>query len=299
MAGKVAVLMAALVSAVAATGSAAATATRATPLDPAKLTLQASDFPGSHSSGSRLASPAPLVGAYSRTIKLAKPYGASRFAVIVSLSFVTQDVSSGTLFYHLLGRQFSQKSGRAALVKQFLTGAGLKVKPSAVTMTRPRGLGIHDSSMEIGFVVKAGKTKVNLAVTLVRVDRVIDATIAAGIGHAVALRDDIALTKLAAGHIAAALVPEAAAPPTISGTAAQGQTLTATNGTWSNSPTAFALQWQRCDASGANCTAIPGATASTYAVSSADAGTTLRVTVKATNRFGSASATSAQTAAVT
>jgi hypothetical protein len=298
MAGNVAVFAAALAAVVAMSGVAAA-ATRDAALDPGKLTLQAADFPGSHSSGSKLSGQGPLVAGYERTIKLAKPYGASHLVAIVSFSFVARDVQSGTLLYHVLGREFSQKQGRLALVKQFLTGAGLKVKPSAVTMVKPRGLGVKDSSMAIGFVVKALKTKLNLAVTLVRLDRVIDVTVATGIGHAAAPGDELALTKLAAGHIAAALVPISATPPTITGTAAQGQTLTATNGTWSNTPTAYAVQWQRCDTAGANCADIAAATSSTYAVTSADAGTTLRATVTASNRFGSASATSAQTAAVT
>ena len=43
-----------------------------------------------------------------------------------------------------------------------------------------------------------------------------------------------------------------------------GQVLTAANGTWSNSPTGFVYQWQRCDAGGANCAAIGGATDPTY-----------------------------------
>src|SRR5213079_2241142 len=48
----------------------------------------------------------------------------------------------------------------------------------------------------------------------------------------------------------------------------------------------------------ASCSAIGGATASTDSLTSADAGSTLRVTVTATNRNGSAVATSAQTAVV-
>ena len=45
------------------------------------------------------------------------------------------------------------------------------------------------------------------------------------------------------------------APPTITGSAQQGQTLTEVHGSWTNSPTAFAYQWQQCDSSGANCVA--------------------------------------------
>jgi len=88
--------------------------------------------------------------------------------------------------------------------------------------------------------------------------------------------------------------------PTITGTASAGSTLTASTGTWTGSPApTFAYQWERCDGAGANCSDIGGATASTYLVAAADAGSTIRVRVTATNAAGSAAATSAQTAAVT
>jgi hypothetical protein len=87
-------------------------------------------------------------------------------------------------------------------------------------------------------------------------------------------------------------------PPAITGTAAQGQTLTASTGLWVGKPTAYAYQWQRCDAGGGNCVSIDGAVSSTYLVGSADAGMTLRVAVTATNGSGSTTVVSPQTAAV-
>jgi subtilisin family serine protease len=93
--------------------------------------------------------------------------------------------------------------------------------------------------------------------------------------------------------------PALAQPPAISGTAMDAQTLSAGTGTWSENPTAFAYQWQRCDATGANCSAISLATGQTYTEVSADVGSTLRVAVTATNSAGSSPpATSAQTAVV-
>jgi subtilisin family serine protease len=93
--------------------------------------------------------------------------------------------------------------------------------------------------------------------------------------------------------------PASSTPPTITGSAKQGQTLTATPGTWTNEPTDYAYQWQRCDTAGANCLPIAAASASTYVVGSADVGSTLRVAVTASNAGGSsAPASSLQTAIV-
>jgi PKD repeat protein len=93
--------------------------------------------------------------------------------------------------------------------------------------------------------------------------------------------------------------PVNTAPPTIVGTAVQGQSLTADPGSWSGvQPITYGYQWRRCDSAGAGCVSILGATGKTYTLSSADAGSTLRVRVVATNSAGSGSATSAATAVV-
>src|SRR5205814_1772848 len=93
--------------------------------------------------------------------------------------------------------------------------------------------------------------------------------------------------------------PSNAAPPSIQGTAQEGQALTALPGKWNGSPPiTLTYQWRRCDTSGADCADITGATATTYVLGAADVGSTIRVRVTGTNTDGSAFADSAQTAVV-
>jgi glucose/arabinose dehydrogenase len=92
--------------------------------------------------------------------------------------------------------------------------------------------------------------------------------------------------------------PANTAPPTVTGTPAVGQTLTASTGTWTGTPPiTYSYQWQRCTTAGV-CTDVAGATGSSYVVASADTGYRMRVRVAATNGAGSSSAFSAQTAVV-
>ena len=99
--------------------------------------------------------------------------------------------------------------------------------------------------------------------------------------------------------LARATVPASTAPPTISGTAQEGRGLTASPGTWTGTaPITFFYVWQRCDAAGNACVAIPDATSRTYVPAQADVGKTLRVTVTARNVAGFRSRTSAATAVV-
>ncbi len=91
-------------------------------------------------------------------------------------------------------------------------------------------------------------------------------------------------------------VPLNTRAPTITGSDVVGQTLTAGDGTWTNNPTGFSYQWQDCNAAGAGCTNIGGATAKTYKLVAGDVSHTIRVVVSATG--GVAPATSAATAQV-
>lgn len=87
-------------------------------------------------------------------------------------------------------------------------------------------------------------------------------------------------------------VPQPQSPPSISGAAQRGATLTADVGTWSNDPVTYTIQWQRCEPAGTACADLPGATGATRTVTSADVGQTLRVVVTATNSLGASTASS-------
>jgi|GEM_PF-6393333 len=128
-----------------------------------------------------------------------------------------------------------------------------------------------------------------------------DAPIKRGVVALLVAAATAAATLIAVAAAAAAgTAPTNTAPPTISGSAATGRTVTAQPGTWTGTqPITYKYQWQRCDKSGAGCADIAGATANTYLVGSADNGSTLRVRVTAANSAGSSSATSSQTSVVT
>jgi hypothetical protein len=81
--------------------------------------------------------------------------------------------------------------------------------------------------------------------------------------------------------------------PTITGSATEGSTLTGGAGTWTNAPTSYGYQWQRCDAGGGTCQNVASATTTKYLLGNADVGSTLRFAVTAVNASGSASAVSA------
>ncbi len=70
------------------------------------------------------------------------------------------------------------------------------------------------------------------------------------------------------------------------------------NGKWNASPLAFVYQWQDCNSSGQECTAIPGAVNQAYYPVSGDEGHTLVAQVVALNATGSTTASSAATSTV-
>jgi hypothetical protein len=93
--------------------------------------------------------------------------------------------------------------------------------------------------------------------------------------------------------------PSNAIAPTVVGLDITGQTLTATEGTWTGTePIAYSFQWQQCSKAGRECKNIGGETKSSYVIQSGDATHTLRVLVTAKNVAGSTEKESAVTGEV-
>jgi len=88
----------------------------------------------------------------------------------------------------------------------------------------------------------------------------------------------VSSTSAARGSVPAIL---STAAPTISGTLRTAQTLTATTGTWLNTPDSYSYQWEQ-SADGILWDAISGATSSTYVLASDLVGKFVRVQVRAT-----------------
>ncbi len=97
-----------------------------------------------------------------------------------------------------------------------------------------------------------------------------------------------------------AFAPVNTSPPTITGVAQQGQTLSEVHGSWTitpgghsyprwDEPTGYAYQWLRCNSSGAGCSPIANAVAQTYVPVTEDVGHMLRVLETANYAGGSTS----------
>jgi hypothetical protein len=110
------------------------------------------------------------------------------------------------------------------------------------------------------------------------------------------------IVSLGAGTGAAAVTaaPANTSPPTITGTAQEGQKLVGHRGEWSGSPTDYNDFWVRCDSDGGSCANISGAhNRAGYVLKGVDVGNTIRFKVQAKNADGNTSSSSVPTAVIT
>jgi thermitase len=108
-----------------------------------------------------------------------------------------------------------------------------------------------------------------------------------------------ALVALGGGGGTIGSAPISVNPPAVTGTPQAGLTLSGATGSWNGTaPITYAYEWQRCDSSGGSCSAITGASNSSYLLGASDIGATLRLAVIASNPYGSSTALSLPTATV-
>jgi hypothetical protein len=134
----------------------------------------------------------------------------------------------------------------------------------------------------------AGATSATYTVTADDVDHRLLAAVTASAQTVLSLPSPVAAAQ-AAG-------PVATVRPSLAGAPQQGKRLSGRAGTWLGSGgITHAFQWYRCDANGAHCSSIHGATKPAYTAMAKDAGATIGLTVRATDSTGTTAAYSSLT----
>jgi hypothetical protein len=289
------VFVLALVAAAAVVGASLA-AVSAEP-DPAKMALRVGDLPNAKAKGKRLKPDKGYVAAYEREFELSRAYGPARILYVSSEVDLAAAAKTTRTDLASLSKFLRSKAGRDLLIESTRRELGAKATRKDVTLGALRTPRLGDQGLLVPMTTRSKGLTLYSVLSWFRVDRTLASIVAVGT-RPIAVGELSKLAALVVAHVDEGFTPVATAPPTIAGTAAQGQTLTAAPATFTiTAPLTHA--WHRCDSAGGNCVAIPGATAPSYVVAPEDAGTTLRVTVTATNRFGTASSQSVQTPVVT
>jgi len=230
----------------------------------------------------------------------------SKLAIVVSVVMLEPDAPSaaadfaslGTTTHSAAGREALAKAWGLAFVKGMAKGAGkntLTVKRTVVGS--PVGAGSSAIRLPVTIVTNVGT--VHMSLGFVQGDRVVTiALLIAPFGMSVSSAAGGAALTALQQHVQTGFTIANTAVPSIGGTAAQGQTLTAAAGSWAGSPSSLTYSWSRCDGTGGSCTAIAGASGPTYVVGAADSGFTLQVTVTAANSISTGQAVSTATAPV-
>lgn len=198
-----------------------------------------------------------------------------------------------------LKRLLGSANGRKAFGRAFANGLN-PLKTKSITVSRPASISAGELSYRFTITAVTNRGTLRVGFVVMRLHRAVGFIfVVARKGARLTPAALVSLARTQETHFRGGFTVATVTAPTIAGTPAQGQTLTADRGRWSGGPEQFAFQWKRCDAAGANCADIPGATNATYVVTPADSGLTLGVRAQATNPLSTLTAESALTAVVT
>jgi hypothetical protein len=269
------------------------------------IALAVTDFaPGAKVTKQRFTAPSkPATSTYTRVFRPGTKIGTKQFLLFeseVSL-YADADAAAATVtegFTELRSAKvrnaFAQQLG-----KTFAKSSRQKLKRATASQATTFGAGQSSLHIAVTIALKNGVT-VSFHFIEVQTDRTAALMLFMPMPGITLGRAELAqLGQAQDKHFRDAFTVTNAAAPAIAGTATQTQVLTVSNGDWAGSPSSYAYQWSRCDAAGATCVDIAGATTSTYTVAPEDVGSTLRASVTAQNSLTSLPATSAVTTVVT
>jgi hypothetical protein len=242
-------------------------------------------------------------------IRVFKPgrIGSTSLLTAVSLALLESDEPTAALDFSEFKGAAQVKSGRQAFAKEFALAfvngvktrsrGKVKVTIKHTTVGAPVLIGENAFRLPLTFTTNVGA--LHMAIDVTQTDRVLAiAELMPEFNHTILAADATAALTAVQRHLHDAFTVASTSPPTITGSAVAGQAVTLDEGSWTGAPSSFTYAWSDCDATGASCTPIAGATGKTYTVGSADVGFTLRVTVTGTNSVGSQQGMSAATAVV-
>ena len=229
-----------------------------------------------------------FVAYYVREFKPGASLGKSVLSGLESDVGVTASRAEAAKLVGRIATALRAKGSRRAFVRGALQDAGWDQGSLKIAFGRIRGIAAGDAAFMAPLTLQLpGRVRLAMVLEVVRVDRAVQVLYLLGVPNtAIVSAEATRLVSVVASRMHAGLIPASIAVPTISGTAQEREALSAGVGSWTNSPTAYVLQWLRCDAAGTNCVPIDGAVATEYVLIPADVGSTIEVTVIATNAVG-------------
>ena len=230
-----------------------------------------------------------FVAFYIREFKPGASLGKSVLSGLESDVGVTTSRAGAAKLVSRIATALRSKSSRRAFVRGVLQDAGWDQATARIVFGGVRGIAGGDAAFMAPLTVSlSGRLRLAMVVEVVRVDRAVQVLFLVGAPNtSIVPAEATGLVDIVAPRMHAELIPANTVVPTILGTALAGETLSAGVGSWTNSPAAYALQWLRCSAAGVSCLPIDGAVATSYVPTAADVGSTIELSVVATNAVGS------------
>jgi hypothetical protein len=260
------------------------------------MSIALSDFPtGARLVRQRYYRDPDFVASYEREFSLAGTrVGRSSLLAVFTELDVEERSQQARATFEMAKALFTSRRFRDEFARQIAREADLT--PRSVVIGRPRTPRIGDAALTIPITLKARGASFQMAVTLMRVDRVLGSILLVGLPNkTIYAADAHRLARTGADRMRVGLVPAVSGPPVVTGLLNPGQTLSAAQGKWTGDQVTFSYQWERCTDGQSGCTPISGATSATYTLTTGDLASTVRVSVTGRNRLGSATATSGNT----